>query len=122
MPYEKYDDIITVATERYYTMVFTWEDDKDLRNYENHGIHLSTAAYVFNDPYRIERPDKSANNNTLENRWQTIGRVNNTIFVAYEERNGSEIHLISARLATARERRIYNGDKNDDVEPWGPAY
>ena len=76
----------------------------------------------YNDPYRIERPDISVNNNTIENRWQTIGRVNNIIFVVYEERVGEEVRLISARLATARERRIYNGYKNDDIEPWGSAY
>ncbi len=58
---------------------------------------------------------------TLENRWQTIGKVNNVLFVAYEERGGDEIHLISARVATARERRIYYGYSNDDIEPWGSA-
>ncbi|MCR4796825.1 MAG: BrnT family toxin [Lachnospiraceae bacterium] len=69
----------------------------------------------------IERPDVSANNNTLENRWQTIGKVDSVIFVAYEERVGDEIRLISARLATAAERRIYNGYSNNEDEPWGPA-
>ena len=48
-------------------MTFSWDENKDHKNYEDHGIHLGTAAYVFNDPYRIERPDVSANNNTLEN-------------------------------------------------------
>lgn len=103
-------------------MKFSWDEKKDIKNYEDHGIHLSTAVYVFNDPNRIERPDISINNNTLENRWQTIGRINNVLFVAYEERDEDEIHLISARLATARERRIYNGYSNDENEPWGPAY
>ncbi len=103
-------------------MTFTWDDNKDAINYSIHGIHLSTAAYVFNDPYRIERPDISANNNTLENRWQTIGKINDVLFVAYEERINDEIHLISARIATAQERRIYNGYCNNETEPWGPAY
>ena len=88
-------------------MQFSWDDGKDLKNYEDHGIHLRTAAFVFNDPYRIERPDLSANNTTLENRWQTIGRVDNVIFVVYEERKGNEIRLISARIATAREEDSY---------------
>ena len=39
----------------------------------------------------------------------------------YEERIDDEIHLISARIATPRERRIYNGYSNDDIEPWRPA-
>ena len=103
-------------------MFFSWDEDKDLKNYEDHGIHLGTAVYVFSDPYRIERPDMSANNNTLENRWQTIGKINDILFVAYEERKDDEIHLISARQATPRERRIYNGYNNNDAEPWGPAF
>ena len=103
-------------------MIFTWDENKDALNYNIHGIHLSTAAYVFNDPYRIERPDVSANNNTLENRWQTIGRIDNVVFVAYEERVGDEIHLISARIATAAERRLYNGNSKNEDEPRGPAY
>lgn len=32
------------------------------------------------------------------------------------------IHLISARIASAQERRIYNGQSNDEIKPWGPAY
>ena len=88
----------------------------------HHGIHLGTAAYIFNDPYRIERPDVSANNNTLENRWQTIGKINDVLFVAYEERLNEEVHLISDRVATAKERRIYKGYSNDEDEPWGPAF
>ena len=103
-------------------MVFTWDEGKDAYNFEKHGIHFETVIYIFNDPYRIERPDISANNNSFENRWQTIGKVKDVLFVAYEDRIGDEIHLISARIATASERRIYNGYKNDDSEPWGPAY
>ena len=102
--------------------VITWDNEKDAINYSIHGIHLSTAVYVFNDPYRIERPDVSANNNTLENRWQTIGKIEDVLFVAYEERINNEIHLISARAATATERRLYNGYGENATEPWGPAY
>ena len=29
-----YYDIINVATERYYAMIFSWDDDKDLKNYQ----------------------------------------------------------------------------------------
>ncbi len=102
-------------------MKFSWEEEKDFKNFGDHGLHLSIGMYVFNDPYRIERPDVSANNNTLENRWQTIGRVNKVLFVAYEERLDDEIHLISVRIATAKERRIYNGNQIDEHEPWRPA-
>ncbi len=103
-------------------MTFSWDDRKNIKNFEDHGIHFETAIHIFNDPYRIERPDISTNNNSLENRWQTIGKINEIIFVSYEERINDEIHIISARIATARERRIYNGYSNDEIEPWGSAY
>lgn len=103
-------------------MKFTWDENKDAKNYQDHGIHLSTGALVFNDPYRIERPDVSANNYTLENRWQTIGKVNDLLFVAYEERTNDEIRLISVRLANAKERKLYYGNQTNDNEPWSSAY
>ncbi len=46
-----------------------------------------------------------------EDRYITIGKVENVLFVVFTERNdGDSIRLISARLATAKERRLYYGD------------
>ena len=103
-------------------MFFTWDEEKDEENYKKHNLHLIIGSYVFNDQERIERFDKSANNNSLENRWQTIGKTANSIlFVAYEERDNQEYHLISVRLATGKERRYYYGKENDDTYPYEPA-
>ena len=44
-----------------------------------------------------------------EDRYQVIGHVKGIIFVVYTER-GDATRLISARYATASERRMYNGD------------
>jgi uncharacterized DUF497 family protein len=51
-----------------------------------------------------------------EDRWQTLGLVDQALFVVYTERGGY-IHLISARVADMNERRIYNGD--DTGNPGG---
>ena len=43
-----------------------------------------------------------------EDRYYTIGKVEDVLFVVYTER-GSSIRLISARYATKREEAIYYG-------------
>ena len=83
-----------------------WDDEKAASNLRKHGVSFETAAEVFQDDNRIECYD--AEHSTTEDRYITIGRVNAVLFVVYTER-GRNIRLISARMATAKERRIYYG-------------
>jgi uncharacterized DUF497 family protein len=53
-----------------------------------------------------------------EERWQTLGLVNQVLFVVYTEQG---IHLITARVADLNERRLYNGDGTGDLEGWTKA-
>ena len=100
-------------------MEFEWDDEKEERNYRKHHLHFDDAKYVFADENRLERPDCSAGNDGTEERWQTIGRIGDVVFVAFTER-GEKIRLISARLATAKERRFYYG--NGDFTAEGPEH
>lgn len=59
---------------------------------------------VFNDSQRIEIYD--VEHSIEEDRYNTIGMVNDVLFVVYTERKDN-IRLISARLATKTERGIY---------------
>ena len=59
------------------------------------------------DDNRIEIYDEA--NSIEEDRYITIGLAGDILFVVYTER-GTRIRLISARLANARERRVYYGD------------
>lgn len=59
---------------------------------------------VFNDMQRIEIYDME--HSIEEDRYNTIGMVNDVLFVVYTERKDN-ILLISARLATKTERSIY---------------
>lgn len=83
---------------------FEWDEDKNQTNKRKHGISFETAMHVFNDPYRIEIYDFE--HSISEDRYNTIGIVENVLFVVYTERNDN-IRLISARHATAEERSIY---------------
>ncbi|MCI8977113.1 BrnT family toxin [bacterium 1xD8-48] len=83
---------------------FEWDEDKSRLNLKKHGIDFETAILVFNDMERIEIYDLE--HSIKEDRYNTIGMVNDVLFVVYTERKDS-IRLISARLATKAERSIY---------------
>ena len=85
-------------------MRLEWDEDKNQRNFEKHGIDFETAMLVFNDMQRIEIYDFE--HSTEEDRYNTIGMVNDVLFVVYTERKDN-IRLISARLATKTERSLY---------------
>lgn len=88
--------------------LFEWDDAKNKINKIKHGINFKTAAKVFSDPYRIEEYDMW--HSIDEDRWKTIGMVDNVLFVIYTKR-GEKTRLISAREATEAERRRYNGNR-----------
>ena len=83
---------------------FEWDSEKAVLNWQKHGITFDTAAKVFVDENRIERYDSNHSND--EDRYITIGRVREILFVVYTERF-EKTRLISARRATAEERRDY---------------
>ena len=85
-------------------MTFEWDEEKNKINIEKHGIDFDTAMLVFNDLQRIEIYD--VEHSIEEDRYNTIGMVNDVLFVVYTERKDN-IRLISARLATKLERSIY---------------
>ena len=88
-------------------MKFEWDDHKEQINIQKHGIDFSTAALVFNDIYRIETYDSL--HSDIEDRYITIGQINSITLIVmfvYTERT-DVIRIISARLATTREKEAY---------------
>ena len=85
-------------------MVFEWDEEKNLLNQRKHGISFETAAYVFADENYIEMYDFE--HSISEDRYIAIGLVGDVLFVVFTERK-EKIRLISARLATEAERRLY---------------
>ncbi len=96
-------------------MRWTWDPNKNEANKRKHGISFETAERVFGDIlYKTE-----ANPYPYEERFQTIGRVNNqTLFVVHtlkDEGLGTDAiagRIISARLATRRERQAYEESRS----------
>ena len=85
---------------------FEWDEEKAERNFKKHGVLFETAVKVFSDENRIEIYDEA--HSIDEERYITIGLAGDVLFVVYTERH-PRIRLISARLATARERKVYYG-------------
>lgn len=84
-----------------------WDDSKNELNEKKHGIDFSTAALVFTDNARLEFFD--AKHSGEEDRYIVLGKVGRVLFVVYTER-GDSTRIISARLATNAEEKIYYGD------------
>ena len=82
-------------------LTFEWDEEKNRINKNKHGIDFETAMLVFNDLERIEIYDLE--HSVDEDRYSTIGMVKDVLFVVYTERK-ENIRLISARLATNKER------------------
>ena len=87
---------------------FEWDEEKEKITIAKHGIDFKTASHVFLDQNRLEFFDEE--HSTLEeDRYITIGLVEEILTVVYTERAAS-LRIISARAATKKERMIYYGD------------
>ena len=84
-------------------MQFEWDENKNKANLEKHGIEFCVAIEVFSDPLAIETT-RFING---EERMQIVGRVDNYIFSVVYTNRSSNIRIISARLASRKERRLY---------------
>ena len=85
-------------------IIVEWDTAKDNLNIKKHGLCFKTAALVFADKNRVELYDFK--HSAKEDRFMVIGLVNNLITVVYTERVDA-LRIISARVATEAERRIY---------------
>jgi len=97
-----------------------WDSEKARINLEKHSVSFETAQYVFSDPQRLWRFDRSEENMSGEERWQTLGQVGETLLAVYTESETAK-RLIMARLATKSERRSYNGYYQIDGKGWTKA-
>ena len=90
---------------------FEWDPAKALSNVRKHDITFDRAATVFLDALALTVYD--AVNSEDEERWFTLGFDSGGVLLAVAHTHQStgptsaRIRIISARNATARERRVY---------------
>jgi uncharacterized protein len=87
-------------------LVFEWDDRKAQDNLGRHGVSFEEAASVFGDPLSSTIADTA--HSESEDRFVTIGEsVRHEALVVVHVDRGDRIRIISARVATRRERRSY---------------
>ena len=87
-------------------MEFEWDERKAAANKRKHKVSFHEAASVFGDPLAVTFPDPD--HSEYEHRYITFGmsRSGGLLVVAHADR-GLRIRIISARLTTRQERKIY---------------
>ena len=85
---------------------FEWDPDKDATNREKHGVSFVEASSAFFDPLSSTIVDTGHSGE--EERFRLIGLTSSgrLVVVTHTDR-GEALRLISARLATRRERKTY---------------
>ena len=88
---------------------FEWDEEKAKENLEKHGIDFADAVTAFEDTMALTMPDPASEE---EERFVTLGTdsLERLLVIAYTWRD-DRIRLISARKATRRERRRYEGKR-----------
>jgi uncharacterized DUF497 family protein len=86
---------------------FEWDPAKDAANRRKHGLSFREAAALFTSgsPW-LDMDDEAHSDDEL--RYRAIGAVSRgVIVVVYVEHDEDVVRIVSARLATAAERRLY---------------
>lgn len=92
------------------SLIFEWDAQKVKANHKKHGILFEEATTVFGDFLSLTIPDHQ--HSFGEDRYLTMGmsHYGKTIVVIHKDK-GDNIRVISARLATKHEKRIYEESK-----------
>lgn len=90
---------------------FDWDINKYLINIEKHSVSFEEAATVFTDLLSLTIADPLHSYD--EERFIIIGQsVKNRLVVVVHSDLGDTIRIISARLATKKERKFYESESN----------
>ena len=90
-------------------MDFEWDREKAAANLEKHDVSFEEASTAFGDPLSVSIGDPGHSRD--EERFLLLGLTftGRLVVVSHTDR-GERIRLISARLASRRERRVYEQD------------
>lgn len=80
--------------------------DKARRNFEKHGVSFFEAAGAFKDPRGLDAADESHSWHEMRRVRLAKSRGGRVLIVSYTLR-GTVVRIISARLASRKERARY---------------
>jgi uncharacterized DUF497 family protein len=87
-------------------MLFEWDEKKNQKNIEKHGIDFNDAKEVFNDKKLLKSPDLRQDYG--EERWKVIGGIFGAVIAVIYTLREAVTRIISARRASQKERDEYN--------------
>jgi len=84
---------------------YEWDPGKEAANYSKHSVHFADAIGAFEDEAALTEPDTTSS----EDRTKTLGVdfLGRLMLVVWTFRDDDTIRLISARLATTAQRKLY---------------
>lgn len=93
-------------------MSYEWDPNKAKSNFKKHGVKFSDVVGVFEDENAITIDDEHES----EERFVTIGKdfLSRILVVIYTFRK-LVIRIISARKATAREKKMYEEQNEERI-------
>ncbi|HEX9198763.1 MAG TPA: BrnT family toxin [Acidobacteriaceae bacterium] len=87
-------------------MEFEWDEAKNTENLRKHDVEFETAKLVFDDPFAVTV--RADSDEVEEERWVTVGSIGpHAVVHVVTTWRGDVVRMISARRATAIERRNY---------------
>jgi len=87
-------------------MDFAWDSAKAAANVRKHGVSFEEAVSALKDNFAATAPDLE--HLATESRFITFGvSVHGQLLAVSHTERGNTIRIISARLATRTERKIY---------------
>jgi uncharacterized DUF497 family protein len=87
-------------------MQIIWDARKAASNKKKHGVSFEEAATTFADPLSLTGADPD--HSISEHRWITFGEsVRGRLLAVAHTDEGDIIRVISARVATRHEKRLY---------------
>jgi uncharacterized DUF497 family protein len=94
-------------------MQFEWNRKKAGRNRVKHGVEFEEAQTVFGDLLAVVFDDEA--HSADEHREVIIGHSlgNRLLLVSFSQPDGDTIRIISARIASRRERSGYENARRD---------
>ena len=84
-------------------MEFEYDQKKSIINKNTHGIDFVEAQFLWEDPYLIEIPAKTID----EQRFLVIGKIGNKNWSGIITYRGTKIRIISVRRSRKEEIEIY---------------
>jgi len=85
---------------------FEWDAEKARQNVDKHGISFEEAVTAFGDPLSVTISDPDHSDSEDRRLLMGMSRRSRLVVVAFAER-GDRLRIITARLASRREKRKY---------------